>query len=71
MIRADRELLATLAAVNSDVAPVAMRIMDGSATATEQRVLGQRLQAAGVSLIRRAEPVLVIDGDADPLPEDQ
>lgn len=54
MIRQDRELLAELARVNSDVAPLAMRIMEGSATTEEQRKLAGRLIAAGERLHRRA-----------------
>lgn len=36
MIRADRELLAELARVNTDVVPLTMQIMDDSATFDEQ-----------------------------------
>lgn len=55
MIREDRELLAELARVNRDLAPLAMRIMEGSADAAEQRHYGQRLIAAGQGLCRRAD----------------
>ncbi len=65
MIRKDRELLAELARVNSDVVPVAMRVMDDSATAEEQRALGERLIAVGERLRRRADGMdgMVIDGE--------
>ncbi len=65
MIRQDRELLAELARVNSDVVPVAMRVMDDSATAQEQRELGERLIAVGERLWRRADGMdgTVIDGE--------
>jgi len=54
VIRDDREPLAEPARVNSDVVPLAMRIMDDSATAAEQHELAQRLIAAGERLHRRA-----------------
>ncbi len=63
MIRDDRELLAELARVNSDVVPVAMRVMDDSATAEEQRALAERLVHVGQRLRRRADhPGRVIEG---------
>lgn len=55
MIREDRELLADLARVNSDVAPLAMRIMDGSATPEEQRELAGRLVEVGQRLRERVD----------------
>ncbi len=55
MIREDRELLTELARVNRDIAPLAMRIMEGSAGAAEQQHYGQRLIAAGEQLCRRAD----------------
>lgn len=55
MIREDRELLAELARVNSDVAPLAMQIMEGSATAEGQRALARRLVCLGQRLRERAE----------------
>ena len=55
MIRADRELLAELARLNTDVVPLAMRVMEGSATAQEQRIFAQRLIAAGERLHHRAD----------------
>lgn len=65
MIREDRELLVELASVNSDVVPVAMRVMDDSATAEEQRTLGERLIAVGRRLLRRADGMnrTVIEGE--------
>ncbi len=54
MIREDRELLAELAQINTDTVPLAMRIMDDSASAAEQRHYAQRLIAAGQRLQRRA-----------------
>lgn len=55
MIREDRELLAELARLNTDVVPLAMRVMEGSATAQEQRVFARRLIAAGERLHHRAD----------------
>lgn len=65
MIREDRELLAELARLNTDVVPLAMELMEGSATAQEQRVFAQRLIAAGERLHRRADDSEfgIIDGD--------
>lgn len=55
MIREDRELLAELAQINTAMAPLAMRIIDGNASAAEQTHYTQRLIAAGERLRRRAE----------------
>lgn len=55
MIREDRELLAELARLNSDMASLAMRIMDGSASTAEQQNYAQRLIGAGERLRRRAD----------------
>lgn len=55
MIREDRELLAELARLNSDMAPLALRIMEGSASAAEQQHYARRLIAAGERLGRRAQ----------------
>jgi anti-sigma factor RsiW len=65
VIREDRELLAELALLNTDVVPLAMRVMEGSATAQEQRVFAQRLIAAGERLHHRADESerVVIDGE--------
>lgn len=65
MIREDRELLAELARINGELAPLAMRIMDDSAGAAEQQHYARRLIAAGERLQRRAEGTggAVIEGD--------
>ncbi len=64
MIREDRELLAELAGLNTAMAPLALRIMDDSASAAEQEHYAQRLIAAGERLQRRAEGTSgVIDGE--------
>lgn len=65
MIREDRELLAELARLNSAMASLALRIMDGSASAGEQRDYAQRLIAAGKRLRARADDMnyTVIDGE--------
>ncbi|MCA1710031.1 MAG: hypothetical protein LC808_44795 [Actinobacteria bacterium] len=55
MIREDRELLTELAQITTAMAPLAMRIMDGSASAAEQTHYAQRLIAAGERLRRRAD----------------
>ncbi len=55
MIREDRELLAELARLNSEMASLAMRLMDGSADAAEQRHYAQRLIASGQRLQRRVD----------------
>lgn len=54
MIREDRELLAEVARLNSDMASLAMRMMEGSASTAEQVHYAQRLIAAGERLQRRA-----------------
>ena len=43
VIREDRELLAELARLNSDVTPFAMRIIDGSITPAEQYEFADRV----------------------------
>lgn len=65
MIREDRELLAELARLNSDMTPLAMRIMDDSASAAEQQDYAQRLIIAGERLRRRVTATCgaVIDGE--------
>ena len=64
VIRADRELLADLARMNSDVAPLAMRIMDDSATFDEQRTFADRLIELGTRLHDRVHHTgMVIDSD--------
>jgi hypothetical protein len=66
VIREDRELLAELARLNSDMAPLAMRIMEGATGPAEQQHDAQRLIAAGQRLQLRAEPTpgIVIDANA-------
>lgn len=65
MIREDRELLAELARINTEMASLAMRIMDGSAGLVEQTHYAQRLIAAGERLRRRADDAAgtVIEGE--------
>lgn len=64
MIREDRLLLAELARLNTDVVPLAMRIMNHSATAEEQHVFAERLAAMSRQLQTRAAHMgLVIDGE--------
>lgn len=62
MIRADRELLAELARLNSDVVPLALHIMGESATADEQHAFAERLSAMARQLHARASGI-VIEGD--------
>lgn len=68
MIRDDLELLAELASVNTGVVPLAMRIMEGSATGEEQYEFAERLISLGQRLHRRAEEtqLVVIEGTAIP-----
>lgn len=47
MIREDRELLAELAGLSGDMGSLAMRIMDGSASAAEQQHYAQCLMTVG------------------------
>jgi hypothetical protein len=65
LIREDRELLAELAQLNTAMTPLAMRIMDGTASAAEQHDYACRLIAAGQWLQRRAARIsaTVIDGE--------
>lgn len=65
MIREDRELLAELARLNTDMVSFAMRIMDDSASADEQQNYAERLIAAGQRLQRRANEAaeIVIEGE--------
>ena len=64
MIRQDRELLAELARLNEQMAPLALRLMDGTATAAEQRDYAQRLTTAGQRLRHRADGAggMVVEG---------
>lgn len=64
VIRKDRELLAELARLNSDVTPFAMRIIDGSVTAAEQHEFADRLVGLGRWFHERANGIAhVIEGD--------
>ncbi len=66
MIREDRELLAELGRLNSDVVPLAMKIMDESVTVTaeEQCAFAERLMAMGRRLQSRASGVgSVVEGE--------
>jgi hypothetical protein len=64
VIREDRELLAQLARLNREMTPFALRIMDGSASTSEQKDYALRLIAAGERLRRRADkPIeIVVEG---------
>lgn len=72
MIREDRELLTELARLNTAMAPLAMCMIDGTASAAEQQNFAQRLIAAGERLKRRAaalggavvEGEVVVDGSS-------
>jgi hypothetical protein len=65
VIREDRKLLAELARLNTAIAPLAMRIMDGTASTVEQTHYAQRLTAVGKRLRRRADEAAgtVIEGE--------
>ena len=66
MIREDRELLAELGRLNSDVVPFAMKMMDESVTVTaeEQYAFAERLMAMGRRLQSRASGVgSVVEGE--------
>jgi hypothetical protein len=65
VIREDRELLAGLARLNSDMAPLAMKMMDGSAMTDERYSFSRRLMALGERLGRRANATgeIVVDGE--------
>jgi hypothetical protein len=71
VIREDRELLAQLARLNSDMTPLAIRIMDDSASAAEQAHYAQRLVSAGEWLRRRAYGTsgVVIEGECPRIAE--
>jgi hypothetical protein len=75
VIREDRLLLAELGRLNTDVVPLAMRIMDDSASVEEHHAFADRLVAMARRLQARAAQVgLVIDGEVaittDPNPSD-
>lgn len=65
MIREDRELLAELARLNGDMASLALRITDESASGAEQSYYAQRLIAGGERLKRRADGMgdSIIEGE--------
>jgi hypothetical protein len=65
VIREDQELLTELARLNTAMAPLALRIMDGSAGAAEQAHYAQRLIAAGKRLQRRADAfrAVIVEGE--------
>ncbi len=64
MIREDRELLAELAQLNSDLVPLAVRMMEDNATPEEQRTFADRLSELGERLRRRAdEAEMVVEGE--------
>jgi hypothetical protein len=65
VIREDRELLVELARMNGDMASLALRIMDGSASVAEQQCYAQRLIAMGERLQRRTDGMqgAVIEGE--------
>jgi len=81
MNREDRELLAELRRLNSDVVPLAMKIMDESVTVTaeEQYAFADRLVTMGRRLEERGKRTargviagvverVVVDGAGDSLP---
>jgi hypothetical protein len=70
MIREDRELLAELARLNRELAPLAMCMMDDSASAAEQQDYAQRLIAAGERLLRRASETVEVITDGEVLESD-
>lgn len=63
MILEDRELLAELARLNSDVAPFAMRIIDGTVTANEQREFADRLETLSRRFHARATGTTLVNED--------
>lgn len=65
MIREDRELLTELARLNTAMVPLAMRIMDGTASAAEQQDYARRLITAGQWLDCRATGLdaTIIEGE--------
>ncbi|MGH3882576.1 MAG: hypothetical protein ACRDSI_17980 [Pseudonocardiaceae bacterium] len=65
MIKEDRELLAELARLNTDMTPLAMCIMEGTASVGEQHIYALRLIAAGEWLLRRADGMhrSVVEGE--------
>lgn len=71
MIRQDRLLLAELGRLNTDVVPLAMRIMDESATVEEHYVFAERLEAMARLLQTRAEHVGLVVAEEVAVAADQ
>jgi NADH:ubiquinone oxidoreductase subunit D len=70
MITEDRLLLAELARLNRDVTPLAMRIMDHSATSEEHYAFADRLTAMARRLQTRGAHVsMTVDGVVENLAE--
>lgn len=65
MTMEDRELLAVLTRLNTAMTPLAILIMDGSASIAEQQDYAQRLVAAGERLWPRANETtgMVVGGE--------
>lgn len=63
MIRKDRELFVELARLNHDMASLAMRIMDDSASAAEQTHYARRLIAVGERVHSRVRLSWVVTGE--------
>jgi hypothetical protein len=63
--REDRELFVELARLNTEMASLVLRIIEGSATVAEQAGYAQRLIAAGERLRRRANGTsgVVLEGE--------
>ncbi len=71
VIREDRELLAALARLNTDVVPLAMRIMDESVTAEERYAFAERLIAMAAQLqVHPTKPWVVVEGAVVSAPDD-
>jgi hypothetical protein len=65
VLQEDRELLAELARINTDIPALGLRMMEGSASAAEQVHYGERLMSAGQRIKRRAESTdaMTIEGE--------
>lgn len=66
MTREDRELLTELARLNRELAPLAIRMMEGSASIAEQQSYAERLIAIGERLRRRTGETVeatVVEGE--------
>jgi hypothetical protein len=65
VIREDRELLAELAGLNRAMAPLALSILEGTASAAEQHNYARRLIAAGQQLQHRANETggAIVEGE--------